>query len=207
MKWYFFFTFSMLLLTSSAQGRVQKLKEKASYCAKQKDWKGAIKVYNRLIKIDSLNVHYYFQRGYCKEMALQYTESISDFTKVIQLDSTKCITRTNRGYAYRNIGEYDLAIQDFQDELRINPNTYSNEHIAMVYYLKMDYEKALEHVNISIQLDSNQAIAYKTRGLIYFAMNDPQKGCYDIEKAKNLGILTKYPKYTEEINGLEKQCE
>ncbi|MBT1686863.1 tetratricopeptide repeat protein [Dawidia soli] len=162
---------------------------------------------DEIIKATPNNADLYFQRGYAKEMDLRYEDCIHDFTKVIELDSNKSLARTNRGFAYRKLGEYEKAIRDFTDELRINPNPYSYEHRGLVKYLLKDNEAAYADISKSIELDPQNSIAYKSRSLVLVAMNRHKDACVDVIKAIELGIKTKYPDYTEEIEKLEINCK
>lgn len=173
---------------------------------KNEDWEKAEKNLDELIRRDPNNGIFYFKRGFVKEKNLKYRECISDFTKVIELLPEKHVTRTNRGYAYRKLGEYDKVIQDFNDELLVNPNAASYEHLSMVYYLKEDYERALENVNISIKKKPYRPIPYKTRALIYKAIFNKEEACSDMEKSVELDLLVNYPNYSADIADLKEYC-
>lgn len=171
------------------------------------EWNKAEKNLTRLIKKIPEDAELIFQRGFVKEKNHKYLECIADFTKVIELNPYKHVTRTNRGYAYRKLGKYDKAIKDFESELIINPNPYSYEHLSMVYFLKKDNKKALESINVSIQKEPENAIAYKTRALIYKQMGQKEAACSDRRKAIELNFIEKFPKYKPDMDELEKFCK
>jgi len=201
--------FSVLITLSCGSTKKvspNKLLEKTQKQIENKEWEKAEKNLTELIKTNPNNAELLFQRGYVREKNLKYRKCIEDFTKVISLKPENHTTRTNRGYAYRNIGEYQKAIDDFNAELKINPNAYSYEHISMVYYLTKDFSKALEYVNISLEKAPENSIAYKTKALIYKEMGLKENACVNKEKAIELNLIEKYPKYKKDIIELNKYC-
>ncbi|WAC02908.1 tetratricopeptide repeat protein [Lacinutrix neustonica] len=201
--------FLTLLLTSCGTTKKVSPNDLLEITKKQienKEWDKAEKNLTELIKLYPNNAELLFQRGYVREKNLKFKECIEDFTKVIELKPEKHTTRTNRGYAYRNIGEYQKAINDFTAELEVNPNAYSYEHRSVVHYLTKNYNEALKDVNISIEKAPDNSISYKTRALIYKAMDSKENACADKEKAIELKLLEKYPKYKTDISELNKYC-
>ena len=173
---------------------------------KNEQWKQAEEKLNTLITLYPNNADLYFKRGYVREMDLRYEECIPDFTKAISLKPSIHTARTNRGFAYRNLEQYEKAIADFTAELAVNPNAYSYEHRSHVYYLTKEYGKALTDVNKSIEKDPNNPISFKTRALIYKATDLKEKACSDKQKALDLKLLEKYPKYETDILELNDFC-
>ncbi len=174
---------------------------------KNEQWKQAEQKLTVLIDLYPNNADLYFQRGYVREMDLRYEECIPDFTRAIALKPGKNLARTNRGFAYKKLQQYDKAIVDFTAELAVNPNAYSYEHRSQVYYLMGDYENALLDVNKSIEEEPNNSIAYKTRALIFKAMDLKVESCADKQKAVALNILEKYPKFEKDISELNGYCQ
>ena len=117
------------------------------------------------------------------------------------------LARTNRGYAYRNLGEYEKAIADFTAELEVNPNPYSYEHRSQVYFLMKNYGDAIADANTAIELKPDGALNYKTRALIYSAMDLKDEACTERDKALGLNILEKYPHYENYILELIEYCK
>lgn len=169
-------------------------------------WKKAEQKLTTLIKLYPNNADLYFKRGYVREMDLRYEECIPDFTRAISLKPSMHTARTNRGFAYRNLKQYEKAIADFTAELAVNPNAYSYEHRSVVHYLTKNYDEALKDVNISIEKAPDNSISYKTRALIYKAMNSKENACADKEKAIELKLLEKYPNYKTDISELNIYC-
>ncbi len=180
--------------------------DEAQEFIKNEQWKQAEQKLTTLINLYPNNADLYFKRGYVREMDLRYLECISDFTKAITLNPSKHTARTNRGFAYQNLGQYEKAIADYTAELVVNPNAYSYEHRSYVYYLTKDYEKALTDINKSIEEVPNNSISFKTRALIYKATDLKDKSCADKQRAIELKILEKYPKFATDISELNDYC-
>lgn len=191
----------------STNSSLEKRLERVDEFKQERNWNRMISELDEIIKAVPNSADLYFQRGYAKEMALRYEDCIQDFTKVIELDPSRSLARTNRGFAYQKLGQYENAIKDFTDELRVNPNPYSYEHRGLVWYLLKDNEAAYIDICKSIELDPQNSIAYKSRSLVLVSMNRHKKACDDVSKAIELGIKTKYPDYTDEIEELEASCK
>lgn len=203
-------TISILLIScgaiSQTASQANDIYAEAQDLIKNEEWKRAEKKLTTLIALYPNNASLYFNRGYVREMDLRYEECISDFTRAIALKPSMNTARTNRGYAYRNLKQYDKAIEDFTAELVVNPNAYSYEHRSYVYYLIEDYEKALMDVNKSIEEDPNNSISFKTRALIYKATDLKEQACADKQKAEELKIVEKHPKFETDILELNEYC-
>ena len=110
-------------------------------------------------------------------MAEDYEGCIPDFSKVIELKPEESLARTNRGFAFRKLGKYQEALQDFSEVISTNPNAYSYEHRGFVKYLIGNYSSALKDLETSIQMNSANSLAYKTRAKIYIAIENRDKAC------------------------------
>lgn len=203
-------TISILFISCGAKkqttAKPNDIFDEAQELIKNEQWKQAEEKLTLLITLYPNNADLYFNRGYAREMDLRYEECILDFTRAISLKPSMHTARTNRGFAYQKLKQYDKAISDYTAELVVNPNPYSYEHRSYVYFLIKDYEKALMDINKSIDEAPDNSISFKTRALIYKATDFKEKACADKQKAEELKILEKYPKFETDISELNEYC-
>jgi tetratricopeptide (TPR) repeat protein len=124
------------------------------------NFKKAVKIYSKILKIDPNYHQALYNRGYCYVGIGKATLAIRDFNKFINIapiEEKKKIAQayTNRGIIYRKINEFDKALKD--------------------------YNKALE-------IDNEIPQAYYNRALIYKNQNNMNSACEDFHKAIELGM-------------------
>jgi tetratricopeptide (TPR) repeat protein len=78
----------------------------------QKDYVGAIKDFDSLIKFKPQHINSYYQRALCKFNIKDYNSSIQDCTSVINLDNNYTDAYIIRAKANYSLKEYDLCIAD-----------------------------------------------------------------------------------------------
>src|SRR5690606_1760399 len=84
------------------------------------NYEEAVKYFDTLITIDSLNGEYYFKRGYCEAMLFKYHESTIDYKKAIQFKYRESSAYFNLGLNYSSIDD-SLAIHFFYKCLEVDP--------------------------------------------------------------------------------------
>ncbi|CAG8570273.1 6130_t:CDS:2 [Gigaspora margarita] len=75
-----------------------------------------------------------------------------------------------RGHIYRSLGREEDALNDFEKILQFNPRSFiAHKNIGEILYSMGEYEDALVHMNISLQLHSsnNEISLIKYRAEIY----------------------------------------
>lgn len=106
---------------SSAKDDTKALESKASLLYDQDRYSEAVKYFDYLIKIDSLNGEYYYKRAYSHGMLSQRVMATEDYKKAIQF-------RFKVNDAYYNIGvnylftNDSLALDNFQRCIEVDPN-------------------------------------------------------------------------------------
>lgn len=122
---YFKATILLVLLNScsnnDANTDIKKLGHVAESYYQQENYDEAFKAYDSLLKVDSLNPKYYFNRGRCEMILLMLDDSRKDFLKSIELGYRKADAYYNIGVTY--IYENDSLVKKyFQECLRVDPN-------------------------------------------------------------------------------------
>ena len=153
-----------------------------------KDYNGAIKLYDEVIKFGEY-AEAYNNRGNAYSDLGQKERAIQDFNKAIQLNPNYAKAYNNRGNAYDDLGQKERAIQDYTRSIELNnPELYLpyyNRGIAYMDGLKQ-YERAIQDFNKAIQLNPNDAKTYNNRGIAYKNLGQYERAIQDYNKAIEL---------------------
>ena len=140
-----------------------------------KDYKGAIKYYNKAIELNPNYADAYLHRGVAKRKTIEFIKKhprgykgiIQDYNKAIELNPNYAMAYSYRGDAKSNLQDYRGAIQD---------------------------------LNKAIELDPNLADAYFNRGIAKISLGQKDNGCLDLSKAGELGLAEAYESIKEYCN-------
>lgn len=151
----------------------------------------AIKDFDKAIEMganlpDEQLAAFYMNRGLAYMGKDDYKKSIEDFDKSIGLKSKDVRVYINRGNAHSLMKNYDLAAADYQKSLEITPHPHIFYNLARIYYEKRNFEQAIKNFTKTIEMDSQFAEAYSSRGLSYKYKGDLDSALLDLTKAISL---------------------
>lgn len=89
---------------------------------KAKDYKGAIALYTKAIKLDATNPAYYGNRAASYLMLASYKEADADCNTILSLDSSNVKALFRKVSALKGMGKYDEAIEVVNRGLMHDPN-------------------------------------------------------------------------------------
>jgi tetratricopeptide (TPR) repeat protein len=152
----------------------------------------AIDFYSEAIKLDSVFIKAYVNRGNVYSDLKEPEKAISDFTFAIELNPDDEIAFTNRASEYFDTGEFQNAINDLDEAIKLNGNN------SKYYYSRAEAKinlgnflgAAADYTNL-ISLDSTDAMAYYNRGICYANIDLRDNACEDV-KAGELGFFQAY---------------
>ena len=102
---------------------INTLEDSADKYYTDKQYIGAIKLYDTLIIIDPNKDIYYFRRGVCKTHTEDYIGAKNDYLKTISLKSeNEKRAYLNMGTLYRFFGIYDSAMYFYDQSLKLDSN-------------------------------------------------------------------------------------
>ncbi len=99
------------------QTNTTSLRFRAVFYTKTKDFKSAIKDFEKIMEIDSTNFISCFNLGKLYERTEEFYKSLDYYSKAIQLKKDYSTLYLNRGFIYLKLEKYDLAIIDFKQSL------------------------------------------------------------------------------------------
>jgi tetratricopeptide (TPR) repeat protein len=155
---------------------------------KQKDYQGAIALFNRALATDVNNIDAYFRRGSAFLALQDYAAAIADFSRFLQLSPNNHLAYFYRGYIRAEREDYQNALADYNRAIQLDFNfdpAYINRGVARA---KLgDIQNALADYDRAIQLNPEAATAYYNRGLVYGRdLGDYQKALVDFSQAIEL---------------------
>lgn len=128
-------------------GRIPSLKAKGDSFYRLKEYAQAIKYFDTLVRIDSLNGEYYFKRGYCEAKVFMFPESTRDYLQAVNLGYRKATAYFNLGLNYAIIDD-SIAIEYFEKSLKEDPsNVDAEEEIKEVRKRALN-KKQLEELRL-----------------------------------------------------------
>ena len=131
----------------------------------QKDYYGAITIFDKAIRSDSRNPSYHYNRGLAKLAKENFKEAFQDFDNAIQLKSNDESYYYNRGLTNYNLRKYENAIADFGQAVLVNPGIAEYQYyLGLSKYFLNDYYGAISHHNKAIEIDPINTFAYWNRG-------------------------------------------
>ena len=155
-----------------------------------KQYTSSVSTYTSAIEQNPSNPFLYLNRSTTRAEMIDFISSIDNSYQRITIDSDPANRLNNNSKRTYN---YDEAIADLNKAIKLFPD------FAQAYYNRGNLEalsgrlpEAFENYSKAIELNPSFAEAYYNRGVIQIFMKDTRKGCLDLSKAGELGILEAY---------------
>ena len=155
-----------------------------------KQYTNAVNTLTEAIHLNPTNPFLYINRATTRAEMIDFISSIDNSYQTITLDSDPAKRLHNNGARTYN---YDEAIEDINKAIKLYPDfaeAYYNRANLMAISGKLP--EAYDDYTRAIELEPNMGEAYYNRGLVQIFMKDTRKGCMDLSKAGELGILSAY---------------
>ncbi len=192
----FFFSYSVYGQTDNI--KAEKLYHLAMDKVFRKDYTGAIAGFTEAIKLDSVFIEAWENRGVTKYYLHDYEGAIKDYDMALEINTYDGNTYVRRGWAKFDLKMFGEAIVDFTKAIEKgsgDPGYYNTRGEAK--YKLQDYVGAIADFNMVIDAWYGGKIpkseAYFWRGLVRIDMGQKESGCIDLNKSAKLG----YPKAFE----------
>jgi tetratricopeptide (TPR) repeat protein len=158
----------------------------------QKDFKGAITDYTKVIKIAPNNSDAYNNRGLARSKdslcpdnpfvcSIDFAGAIADYNKAISIDRKNPFFYSNRADAFKGIKKYQDAINDYTKAIAISPNdSYFYFQRGTIYQLLQDKNSAIrDYKNSESKINPSTASEYSWRGYVRFNYLQRYQGAID----------------------------
>lgn len=94
-------------------------KRKGEKLLNEKQFSGAIEIYNQLIQLNPQDKELWLKKGVALENLKKYSEAIECFNEAIKLDPTNISAWTNRGDSYSLLGDSVEATHSYVEVIRL----------------------------------------------------------------------------------------
>ncbi len=164
----------------------------ARTATEEKNYDKALALY---MQADSLLPDHTFKEGQAElyellgqpEKAEQIAKEILAYMKNLAVDNKKEIGQNEdheMAHAYMGVVDFDRALEYALLEYSRRPdNIEVNETVAIVYYKRKEYEKALPFIKAALKTNSKKPELLYYAGLIYLKNGDKIKGQHYINEA------------------------
>jgi tetratricopeptide (TPR) repeat protein len=176
-------TIALFMCTAClSQNKIDKLGSKGVTLFQNGAYKEALKKFNEIIKLDSLNSEAYMRKADCLDILGDTQNSIINYSRSIELDPKNKIALYNRALTYEKIGNIENAILDYNSAVESDPKNESELNnklillnLGILYGQMNQLDKAIDAFKQTIKIDSNYADAYHNLGYAYQLKGDHAK--------------------------------
>ncbi len=152
-----------------------------------KDYAGAIRDYDRAVRLQPGYQLAYLNRGLSLYYLKKYDEALADMNEAIKIIPHSSIAHNNRGMIENGLKNYQDAITDLNEALQIDKDyafAYFNRGYA---YLGLnDFENALMDFNKGIALNDNNPQSFLNRGFAKLYQKDYEGALKDFDHSIKL---------------------
>jgi len=187
------FIFFLILISGRISiSLAQDLRKEYYNCAiekfDQKDYKGSIDYYTKVIALNPKDSMAYFDRAMAKEMINDYQGAIDDYTRQLKIDEKNVDCYFLRGVMKFKLKNYKGAIEDCNTTLKTeSDNSDAVFYKAMSEKFLGNTKAALNDLTLAISLNGTNAVYYLKRAELYLQANKKLQACEDYHKYKQLG--------------------
>lgn len=119
------------------------------------EYQDAIQTYTEALDIDPNHSVILNNRGYAYGLLHRHEEAIIDLNKAISLDENFAFSWNNRGFSKLKLGQFEDGLLDIQKSLALDAeNAYAYRNLGLYYFLKKDYQKALDLYEKALEMDT-----------------------------------------------------
>ncbi len=182
------------LLTAASHAQFERDPEAVSaYEAGQaaleaEEWEEAIVAFTKATTVDSTYDAAHFGRAEALREIEDFQNAVSSYQKSLDINPNNAEAYNGRGVCFREMQDLNLALNDFQNaaELdRSNPEIAANLGDILVNNAQ-DPVQAMQYLDRAIELDPENAEAYRNRGWAHTLLQQFEDGIEDLSKAIEL---------------------
>lgn len=197
---------NVAIKADKTNGDLFKLKTNIFYALGE--YEAAIAGFTQVLKASPEDAESWVFRAIANQKLKKYDTVLSDFEKGIAANPKYSFAYQARAdfYTYTLGDNFEQAAADYTKAIDLLTAEKSDGTTAFLYnnrgfakYQLKDFDAALQDINKSIELFSDNAYAYKNRALVYLSKKDNAAMCKDLQKAKALKFEEKFG---QEVNNL-----
>jgi tetratricopeptide (TPR) repeat protein len=129
----------------------------------------------------------------------KYEDAAPYLKKAIELNPQFAEAYTEWGIVYYHLSNLDVALEGFNAAIQVRPER------SAVFVLRAEWDKALQDAQRGVELEPDNAQAYKARGIAHKVRNETEEALADFHKFLQLDPRTPLRKWAEdEIKEVER---
>ena len=148
---------------------------------KKKNYQVAIKLYNKILKINPNHVSAHNNLGLVFKALEENQKAISCYEKAIEINPNYANAHNNLGLVFNALEENQKAISCYEKAIEINPN-YANAHhnLGNTQNVLKEYQKAISCYEKTIEINPNHPNAHFNLGFTFKELGEDYKAisCY-----------------------------
>ena len=156
---------------------------------KAEDWEVAVQEFDKALAVDDGTfAELHFGRAEALRELEDYQNAAKSYTNAVQVKDDYAQAYNGRGTCFREMGDLNLAFNDFQSAAELDRNDASiaaNFGDILVNNLQ-DPTQAMQYLDRAIELDAENAEAYRNRGWAHTLLREFENGIADLNKATEL---------------------
>ncbi len=142
----------------------------------QKDYAGAVAIYNLLLKEFPNNADIYYLRGILTHQLGRVDEAKNDYQFLIDHGAADGTIFNNLGVLYAANEEFEQAYYWFNYAIREEPgNVEAHDNLAELFLRGNEYDDAIPAYNKVIEIEQNNVRALYNLGVTYAKIGDYEK--------------------------------
>lgn len=165
------------------------LGNRAALYSELEKWDEAEADYTTILYLEQDHEESLYRRGVIRLQRGDTLAARTDFERILKSSATSWRGRMGVASMLKASGDYVMAAEMYSQIIKANDkNAELFLRRAEVYYLDNKLSKAANDINRSIELDTEDPLAYVVRGRIRFAQYDKISALKDYETAAEMGF-------------------
>lgn len=178
-----FMIFSTLLV---AQDEARRLYGEARKAEARQDWSKAESLYGKAIEEDPDNATYFYARGNLNMLLAKDKKALEDINKAVELEpeNPKMQLLKAQYFIYNELPDSAMLYVQNAEELKMSETYQAKAAIARgdVYRLLKDYEKAAEHYETGLKVDTSNMEGLENMALVLYELGDQKQAAHYLQR-------------------------
>lgn len=186
MKLFIFTIFLALSATLFAQDEARRLYGEARKAEGQQDWSTAESLYGKAIEENPENATFYYARGNLNMLLAKDKKAIEDINKAVELEpeNPKMHLLKAQYFIYNELPDSAMLYVQNAEVLEMSEIYRAKAAIARgdVYRMLEDYEKAAEHYESGLNVDSANMEGLENMALVLYEIGDQKQAAHYLQR-------------------------
>ena len=189
------------LLTQPYQ--IKQLLSNSDRLFKSGDYDGAISGYKKVIALDSLSFHAWYNQGRASVAIMNDEQALACFTKAVVIEPENVSALNGRGTAYFNLQLYQNAMEDFKRCIILDSQYYVAHYmLGRVWGRLENFKQALISYQFAARINAEPQELWYNIGCVLSYLGRYKDAIEQFDKAMHLNPV--YEKYKPDDIWLEK---